>query len=80
MKKKKTPVQPYTEKQLAYFQAIQDQEEGFEPNTTWEDVENETVDGDYVDYLLGHGGNAYDGTQMDTEFEDLGDESDWFMD
>jgi|TARA_B100001094_G_scaffold306855_1_gene338007 hypothetical protein len=69
-KTKNTPVK-YTEKALAYFQEMNDQDEFM----------TEPVNGDYVDYLLGDmGNNSYQGTQMDTEFEDLGDDSDWFMD
>ena len=41
----------------------------------------EPVSGDYVDYLLGDvGNNSYEGTTMDTEWDDLSDDSDWFMD
>ena len=69
-KTKNTPIK-YTEKALAYFQEMNDQDEFM----------TEPVNGDYVDYLLGDmGNNSYQGTQMDTEFEDLGDASDWFMD
>jgi hypothetical protein len=69
-KTKNTPIK-YTEKALAYFQEMNDQDEFM----------TEPVNGDYVDYLLGDmGNNSYQGTQMDTEFEDLGDDSDWFMD
>jgi len=61
----------YTEKALKYFQEMNDQDEFM----------TEPVNGDYVDYLLGDVGyNSYEGTQMDTEFEDLSDDSDWFMD
>ena len=72
---KKTKLKPtktkYTDKALAYFQEMNDQDEFM----------TEPVNGDYVDYLLGDvGNNSYTGTQMDTEFEDLGDDSDWFMD
>ncbi len=72
MKKNKTTTKTkYTEKALAYFQEMNDQDEFM----------TEPVNGDYVDYLLGDvGNNSYTGTQMDTEFEDLGDDSDWFMD
>jgi len=69
-KTKNTPVK-YTEKALAYFQEMNDQDEFM----------TEPVNGNYIDYLLGDVGyNAHDGLTMDTEFEDLGDESDWFMD
>ena len=61
----------YTPEQLAYFQAMDDQDNG-----TIEDVQ----DVDYVDYLLGDVDNPYEGTTMDTEFDELGDASDWFMD
>ncbi len=61
----------YTEAALKYFQEMNDQDEFM----------TEPVNGDYVDYLLGDVGyNAYEGTQMDTEFEDLNEDSDWFMD
>ena len=60
----------YTPEQLAYFQAQEDMNDGIE------DVQ----DVDYVDYLLGDVVNPYEGTTMDTEFDDLGDDSDWFMD
>ena len=70
-KKTKKKLKPFTEKELAYFQAQNDIDEF---------MTNATVDGDYVDYLMGYGGNAYDGVDMDTEFEDLDGESDWFMD
>ena len=60
----------YTPEQLAYFQAQEDMNDGIE------DVQ----DVDYVDYLLGDVDNPYEGTTMDTEFDELGDDSDWFMD
>ena len=60
----------YTPEQLAYFQAQEDMNDGIE------DVQ----DIDYVDYLLGDRENGYDGVDMDTEFEDLDDSSDWYMD
>ena len=41
----------------------------------------EPVNGDYVDYLLGDvGHNSHEGTTMDTEWDELNDDSDWFMD
>ena len=61
----------YTDKALAYFQEMNDQEEFM----------TEPVNGDYVDYLLGDVGiNSHEGTTMDTEWDELGDDSDWFMD
>ena len=70
-KKTKKKLKEYTEKELAYFQAQNDMDEF---------MTNATVDGDYVDYLMGYGGNSYDGVDMDTEFNDLDGESDWYMD
>ena len=70
MKKQTKKYKEYTEKELAYFQAQNDIDEFM----------TDTVDGDYVDYLMGYGGYAYDGVDMDTEFEDLDESSDWFMD
>ena len=65
-----TPV-VYSEKALKYFQEKKDAE----------DVMTEPTNGNYIDYLLGDvGGNGHDGTTMDTEWEDLSDDSDWFMD
>ena len=61
----------YSDVQLGYFQAMNDMDEF---------MTNATVDGDYVDYLMGYGGNSYDGVDMDTEFNDLDMDSDWFMD
>jgi|TARA_B100000315_G_scaffold194290_1_gene184945 hypothetical protein len=40
----------------------------------------EPVHGDYIDYILGDLNNTYNGLDMDTEFEELDSESDWFMD
>ena len=40
----------------------------------------EPVSGDYIDYLLGDLNNTYDGMDMDTSFDELDSESDWFMD
>jgi len=70
--KKKTmkKLKPYTEKELAYFQAQNDLTEFM----------TEAMDVDYIDHLLGDVHNTYDGVQMDTEFNDLDGESDWFMD
>ena len=70
MKLKHEPIR-YSEKALKYFQEMNDKDEFM----------TEPVNGDYVDYLLGDVGyNSYEGTQMDTEFEELSDDSDWFMD
>ena len=72
---KKTKPKPtktkYTDKALAYFQEMNDQEEFM----------TEPVNGDYVDYLLGDTGmNSHEGTDMDIGFDELSDDSDWFMD
>ena len=40
----------------------------------------EPVHGDYIDYILSDLNNTYNGLDMDTEFEELDSESDWFMD
>ena len=69
-KPKKEPV-TYSEEALKYFQEMNDQAE----------FTTEPVSGDYVDYLLGDvGNNSYEGTDMEVEWEDLEDDSDWFMD
>ena len=61
----------YSEEALKYFQEQNDKDEFM----------TEPVSGDYVDYLLGDvGNNSYEGTTMDTEWDDLSDDSDWFMD
>ena len=61
----------YSEEALKYFQEMNDNDEFM----------TEPVSGDYVDYLLGDvGNNSYEGTTMDTEWDDLSDDSDWFMD
>ena len=61
----------YTDKALAYLQEMNDQDEFM----------TEPVNGDYVDYLLGDvGHNSHEGTTMDTEWDELNDDSDWFMD
>ena len=70
-KKTKKKLKPFTEKELAYFQAQNDMDEF---------MTDSVVDKDYVDHLLGDVNNSYDGVQMDTEFNDLDGESDWFMD
>ena len=60
----------YSEEALKYFQEMNDNDEFM----------TEPVSGDYVDYLLGDvGNNSYEGTTMDTEWDDLNDDSDWFM-
>ncbi len=61
----------YSDVQLGYFQAMNDMDEF---------MTDSVVDKDYVDHLLGDVNNSYDGVQMDTEFNDLDGESDWFMD
>ena len=61
----------YSEEALKYFQEMNDNDEFM----------TDPVSGDYVDYLLGDvGNNSYEGTTMDTEWDDLSDDSDWFMD
>ena len=66
---KKTPI-VYSEKALKYFQEMNDKEEFM----------TEPVNGDYIDYILGDLNNTYDGLDMDTSFDELDSESDWFMD
>ena len=68
-KTKNTPVK-YTEKALAYFQEMNDNDEFM----------TEPVNSDYIDYLLGDVTNGTDGLDMDTSFDELDDSSDWFMD
>jgi len=73
MKKKPNKTTPivYSEAALKYFQEMNDNDEFM----------TEPVNGDYVDYLLGDVGyNAHEGTTMDTEWDELNDDSDWFMD
>ena len=71
MKKNKNTKITYSEEALKYFQEMNDNDEFM----------TEPVSGDYVDYLLGDvGNNSYEGTTMDTEWDDLSDDSDWFMD
>ena len=72
MKKNKNNTKiTYSEEALKYFQEQNDKDEFM----------TEPVSGDYVDYLLGDvGNNSYEGTTMDTEWDDLNDDSDWFMD
>ena len=61
----------YTEQALAYFQEMNDGEE----------LMTEPVNSDYIDYILGDvGNNSYEGTDMDIGFDELSDDSDWFMD
>ncbi len=61
----------YSEEALKYFQEMNDNDEFM----------TEPVSGDYVDYLLGDvGNNSYEGTDMEVEWDDLNDDSDWFMD
>lgn len=61
----------YTDKALAYFQEMNDGEEFM----------TEPVNSDYIDYILGDvGNNSYEGTDMDIGFDELSDDSDWFMD
>ena len=61
----------YTEQALAYFQEMNDGEEFM----------TEPVNSDYIDYILGDvGNNSYEGTAMDIGFDELSDDSDWFMD
>ena len=70
-KNKKNTKITYSEEALKYFQEQNDKDEFM----------TEPVSGDYVDYLLGDvGNNSYEGTTMDTEWDDLSDDSDWFMD
>ena len=66
---KKTPI-VYSEKALKYFQEMNDKNEFM----------TEPVSGDYIDYLLGDLNNTYDGMDMDTSFDELDSDSDWFMD
>jgi len=67
---KNTPIK-YTEEALKYFQEMNDQDEFM----------TEPTNGNYIDYLLGDvGHNIHDGLSMDTEFDELNDDSDWFMD
>ena len=70
-KNKKNTKITYSEEALKYFQEMNDNDEFM----------TEPGSGDYVDYLLGDvGNNSYEGTTMDTEWDDLNDDSDWFMD
>ena len=69
IKLKNEPIR-YSEKALKYFQEMNDKNEFM----------TEPVSGDYIDYLLGDLNNTYDGMDMDTSFDELDSESDWFMD
>ena len=60
----------YTEQALAYFQEQNDQDEFM----------TEPVNGDYIDYLLGDTEGGYSGEDMVQEFDELNDDSDWYMD
>ncbi len=61
----------YSKEALAFFQEQNDQVEFM----------TEPTNGNYIDYLLGDvGTNGHDGTTMDTEFDELDESSDWFMD
>jgi hypothetical protein len=41
----------------------------------------EPTNGNYIDYLLGDSGDTgFEGTTMDTSFDELDSDSDWFMD
>ena len=68
-KPKKTKI-TYSEEALKFFQ---------EQNNSVE-LMTEPVQGDYIDCILGDLNNTYNGLDMDTEFEELDSESDWFMD
>ena len=72
MKKNKNNTKiTYSEEALKYFQEMNDNDEFM----------TEPVSGDYVDYLLGDvGNNSYEGTDMEVEWDDLSDDSDWFID
>ena len=69
IKLKNEPIR-YSEKALKYFQEMNDKDEFM----------TEPVEGGYIDYLLGDLNNTYDGLDMDTSFDELDSESDWFMD
>jgi hypothetical protein len=61
----------YTPEALQYFQEMNDKEE----------FTTEPVGQDYVDYLLGDiGMNSTSGCDMTQEFDELSDDSDWYMD
>ena len=61
----------YSEKALKSFQEMNDQDEiMIEPNGS-----------DYVDYLLRDDiGNSIEGNDMEISFDELSDDSDWYMD
>ena len=70
-KTKKTPIKPFTEEALAFFQEQNDQEEFM----------TEPTNGNYIDYLLGDIGiNSTSGEDMTQDFDELSDDSDWYMD
>ena len=60
----------YSEEALKYFQEMNDNDEFM----------TEPVSSDYIDYLLGDVTNGTDGLDMDTSFDELDSDSDWFMD
>ena len=68
---KKTKSKEYTEEQLGYFQFMNDKDEF---------MVDDVQDMDYIDHILGGISNPYDGLDMDTTFDELDGESDWFMD
>ena len=69
--KKKTQLKPFTEQAKAFFQEQNDQEEFTTP----------PIQGDYVDYLLGDTmDNSISGLEMEQSFDELSDDSDWYMD
>ena len=68
---KKTKSKEYTEEQLGYFQFMNDKDEF---------MVDDVSDMDYIDHILGGISNPYDGLDMDTTFDELDGESDWFMD
>ena len=70
MSKPKTTKITYSEEALKYFQEMNDNDEFMA----------EPVSSDYIDYLLGDVTNGTDGLDMDTSFDELDSESDWFMD
>ena len=72
MKKKINKTTPivYSEKALKFFQEQNDKDEFM----------TEPVGNSYIDYIMGDLNNTYDGLDMDTSFDELDSESDWFMD
>ena len=70
-KDKKNTKITYSEEALKYFQEMNDQDEFM----------TEPVNSDYIDYILGDvGNNSFEGTDMEVEWDELSDDSDWFMD